>query len=186
MANSRLMSPLFLPGIRSCVSKAFMWDIWDWIWEKGALEAERDCAIRQWEEHNRVWIKPISHLVMELLLIEDVHACTFCMDYENFTGLYLDPFNIMREVPPFVNIISIWTSPIVHVWHHHMHATARGHNNRTLHGHSYLLQRGLRHLLVGGQTFCYTNNIDHAVSTRGCIIMCHSSKYSLCIFTNTV
>jgi hypothetical protein len=31
----------------------------------------------------------ISHFVMEFFLFEDVHACAFCMEHWDFTGLYL-------------------------------------------------------------------------------------------------
>jgi hypothetical protein len=40
-------------------------------------------------DNERSIIEFESQLVVELLVIEDVHACTFCVDHENFTGLYL-------------------------------------------------------------------------------------------------
>jgi hypothetical protein len=73
---------------------------------------------RQSEEHDRVWIKSVSHLVMELLLFEDVHA---------WNTETLQAYISCREVPPFVksyhkwSVLSaekLWIWPLH--WLHHM------------------------------------------------------------------
>jgi hypothetical protein len=38
----------------------------------------------------------LVYSLIELLLIEDVHACTFCMDRENLIYRPVSPFSIMR------------------------------------------------------------------------------------------
>jgi hypothetical protein len=40
---------------------------------------------RQGKKHNTAWIQSLSQLVVELMLIEVVHAYTFYMDHENYT-----------------------------------------------------------------------------------------------------
>jgi hypothetical protein len=62
---------------------------------------------RQWEEHNTVWIKSLSQLVVELLLIEDVRTCLYILYGPWKLHRPVSPFNIMRKVPPFCHILSL-------------------------------------------------------------------------------
>jgi hypothetical protein len=94
---------------------------------------------RQWEEHNTVWIKSLSQLVMELLLIEDVHfvwtmktlqACIsiqyyaqsapFCrilsqiiLHWIVFSRYYIREKQDIRRLPAQLNVAVYWSRK----WH---------------------------------------------------------------------